>query len=119
MSQRRDSAGFASACLSRAPLFSALGDGTRLRLIGNLSRGEPRSISDLAEGSELTRQAITKHLRILEGVGLVRGERSGRETLFRFTPEPIDEAREFLDLVSRRWDEALGRLKAFVEGDAK
>jgi DNA-binding transcriptional ArsR family regulator len=114
MSQRRDTAPPGSLP-ARAPLFSALGDGTRLQLIGSLSRGGRRSISDLAEGSRVTRQAITKHLRILEEVGLVRGERRGREILFRFTPKPIDEARAFLDLVSRRWDEALARLKSFVE----
>ena len=113
MSRRRD----AASLVAQAPLFSALGDGTRLQLIGNLSRGEPRSISDLADGSRLTRQAITKHLRILQEVGLVLSERRGRETIFRFTPEPIDEARRFLDHVSKQWDEALGRLKAFVEAD--
>jgi DNA-binding transcriptional ArsR family regulator len=105
------------ADVARAPLFAALGDSTRLELIGRLSLGRPRSISGLTEGSRLTRQAITKHLRILEDVGLVRGERRGREFRFHFVPQPIDEARRFLDHVSRRWDAALGRLKAFVESD--
>ena len=109
---RRGEAGFA-----RAPLFAALGDRTRLDLIGRLSLGQPCSISGLTEGSRLTRQAITKHLRILEDVGLVRGERQGRETHFRFVPQPIDEAQRFLDCVSKQWEGALGRLKAFVEAD--
>jgi DNA-binding transcriptional ArsR family regulator len=117
MSRRRDISAVPGQLLARAPLFSALGDGTRLRLIGNLSGGEPRSISELAEGSELTRQAITKHLRILEGVGLVHGERRGREILFEFKPKPISEAIKYLDHVSRQWDEALGRLKKLVESD--
>jgi DNA-binding transcriptional ArsR family regulator len=115
MSRRRDGATAPGSLLARAPLFAALGDGTRLQLIGKLSRGEPRSISGLAHGSRLTRQAITKHLRILEGVGLVCGERQGREILFTFTPKPVEEAIKYLDLVSRQWDEALARLKSFVE----
>jgi DNA-binding transcriptional ArsR family regulator len=102
---------------ARAPLFAALGDSTRLELIGRLSLGQPRSISGLTEGSKLTRQAITKHLRILEEVGLVRGERRGREIRFHFVPRQIDVARSFLDQVSRQWDGALGRLKAFVEAN--
>ena len=79
--------------------------------------GEPRSISELTMESRLTRQAITKHLRILENVGIVRAERRGREILFRFSPAPVDEAVKYLELVSRHWDEALGRLKSFVEND--
>jgi DNA-binding transcriptional ArsR family regulator len=118
MSRRRDSSALAGTQRARAPLFAALGDGTRLQLIGNLSRGEPRSISDLAEGSALTRQAITKHLRILENVGIVHGERRGREILFTFAPKPIEEAMKYLDLVSRKWGQSLERLKSFVESDS-
>jgi DNA-binding transcriptional ArsR family regulator len=117
MSRRHRAEALLAADLSHAPLFSALGDGTRLQLLGRLSLGRPRSISELAEDSDLTRQAITKHLRILEGVGLVHGERSGREIRFTFKPEPIDDAMRFLKLVSDRWDQALARLKAFVESD--
>jgi DNA-binding transcriptional ArsR family regulator len=117
MSQRRDFQRLLDAQLDRAPLFSALGDGTRLRLIGRLSLGRPQSISELAGGTDLTRQAVTKHLRILEGVGLVHGARRGRETLFEFKPKPISEAMKYLDHVSRQWDEALARLKSLVEGE--
>jgi len=107
-----------SAGLSRrnyAPVFAALGDETRLALMGKLSGGEPRSISQLTAGTRLTRQAVTKHLRVLEGVGLVRAVRAGRESRFEFRPEPVDGLRQYLDRVSAQWDQALGRLKALVE----
>jgi DNA-binding transcriptional ArsR family regulator len=98
-----------------APVFAALGDKTRLLLVAKLSGGQHRSISQLAKGSRLTRQAITKHLRVLERARIVRSVRAGRESLFEFNPEPIDELGQYLDLVSARWDEALSRLKSFVE----
>jgi len=97
-------------------VFAALGDETRLSLVAKLSGGQPRSIAQLTEGSRLTRQAVTKHLRVLERVALVRSVRSGRENLFEFDPQPIEDARKYLDLVSERWDQALARLKSFVEG---
>ena len=101
----------------RAPvLFAALGDKTRLALVAKLCGGELRSISDLTQGSRLTRQAVTKHLRVLERAGLVRCSQRGRESLFALDPEPVRELGEYLSSVSRQWDEALGRLKAFVEG---
>ncbi len=99
----------------RAPLFAALGDATRLALVARLARGQPCSISQLTEGSRLTRQAITKHLRILERAGIVHSVRAGRESRFAFDPAPIADAKEYLDRVSAQWDEALTRLKAFVE----
>ena len=97
-----------------APVFAALGDETRLSLVSKLCSG-PRSISQLTENTDLTRQAITKHLRVLEGAGLVQNQRKGRESVFELRPEPIDEVRQHLDLVSQQWDNALSRLKAFVE----
>lgn len=99
----------------RASIFAALGDETRLSLIGRLSNGQPQSISRLAEGSTLTRQAITKHLRVLEGAGVVHSVRVGRESLFEFRPEPLKELRSYLDRVSDHWEHALARLKSFVE----
>lgn len=99
-----------------APVFAALGDETRLALVAKLCGGDPHSISQLARGSMLTRQAITKHLRVLENVGMVHSVRSGRESLFEFDPEPIEEMKKYLDRVSELWDQALGRLKSFVEG---
>jgi len=98
-----------------APIFAALGDRTRLQLLTKLSSGQPHSISQLARGSKLTRQAITKHLRMMEGAGLVHGARKGRETLFELDPAPLAEVRSYLDRVSAQWDQALARLKAFVE----
>jgi len=100
---------------AHAPIFAALGDETRLSLVAKLSGGHRHSISHLTEGSKLTRQAITKHLRVLENVGIVRGVRRGRENLFQLDPEPIEEIKEYLDRVSQHWDQALARLKAFVE----
>jgi DNA-binding transcriptional ArsR family regulator len=101
---------------AHAPVFAALGDETRLALVAQLCGGKPRSISQLTEGSKLTRQAITKHLRVLERVELVRSVRAGRERLFELDPEPMEEIKKYLDLVSKQWDQALSRLKSFVEG---
>jgi DNA-binding transcriptional ArsR family regulator len=100
---------------TRAPGFAALGDETRLLLVARLSGGQPYSISQLTQGSKLTRQAITKHLRVLERVGIVHSVRSGRESRFQFDPQSIEGMKEYLDFVSKQWDEALSRLKAFVE----
>lgn len=99
----------------RASVFAALGDVTRLSVLTKLMSGEPQSISRLTAGTRLSRQAVTKHLRVLEDVGVVRGERSGREALFRLERGPIDDARKYLDTVSKQWDEALERLRSFVE----
>lgn len=104
-----------SAAARQAPVFAALGDETRLLLLTRLSAGSPRSIAQLTEGSGLTRQAITKHLRVLEGVGLVYGTREGRESRYTLEPHVLDEAKAALDSISARWDDALARLKSFVE----
>jgi DNA-binding transcriptional ArsR family regulator len=104
-----------SELAGRASIFAALGDETRLSLIGKLSAGPPQSISRLAEGSALTRQAITKHLRVLQDAGVVHGARVGRESLFEFRPEPLKELQSYLERVSDQWEQALGRLKSFVE----
>ena|SRR2546422_3361537 len=98
-----------------APIFAALGDETRLKLLTKLSGGSRVSIARLTESSTLTRQAISKHLRVLQDAGLVRGVRRGRENLFELEPEPLDDARRVLDGISRQWDAALARLKSFVE----
>jgi DNA-binding transcriptional ArsR family regulator len=96
-------------------MFAALGDETRLALVGRLSSQGPLSISRLTAGSAVTRQAVTKHLSVLASAGFVRGTRRGRERIWALEPEQMDIARRYLDQVSRRWDEALSRLKAFVE----
>ncbi len=104
-----------SGRLARAPVFAALGDETRLSLVRKLCGGEARSITDLTAGSKLTRQAMTKHLRVLEKVGIVRCVRSGRESLFELDPRPIEEMKKYLESVSEQWDRALERLRRFVE----
>jgi DNA-binding transcriptional ArsR family regulator len=100
---------------AKATIFAALGDETRLSLLTRLSDGQRQSIAQLTEGSKLTRQAVTKHLRILERVRIVHSTRAGRESLFEFNPKPLDELKRYLDLVSERWDQTLSRLKSFVE----
>src|ERR1700675_3377781 len=100
---------------AQAHAFAALGDETRLALVVKLSDGRTHSISRLTRGTRLTRQAITKHLRVLERAGMVHSTREGRESLFAFNPQPIIGLREYIDLVSGKWDQALGRLKNLVE----
>ena len=98
-----------------ASVFAALGDETRLSLLTRLTNGEPQSISRLTSGTRLTRQAVTKHLRVLEGAGVVRANRVGRESRFALDPKPLMDAQTYLGHVSRQWDNALARLKALVE----
>ncbi|WP_195909547.1 ArsR/SmtB family transcription factor [Rhizobium tubonense] len=98
-----------------AMIFAALGDRTRLSLLTRLSDGQARSIAGLSADTDITRQAVTKHLRVLEEAGLVKSMRIGRESQFAFKPEPFVELRAYLDSVSRQWDDALSRLRTFVE----
>lgn len=98
-----------------ATLFAALGDKTRLRMISRLCDDGPMSITRLAAGSEVTRQAISKHLRVMEDAGLVRSRRRGRESVWRLDQRRLEDARRYLDVISQRWDDALGRLREFVE----
>src|ERR1700692_3250919 len=92
-----------AALKSRAAVFAALGDTTRLTVVGRLSGRTPLSISRLTAGTRLTRQAMTKHLRVLEAAGVVRSARTGRETLFALGPKPIEDIRQYLDAVSGQW----------------
>jgi DNA-binding transcriptional ArsR family regulator len=101
--------------LKIAALFAALGDGTRLEIVARLADGSHQSITQLTEAATVTRQAITKHLKVLESAGIVRSERSGRETLFALQPRSLEEAQRALAAVSEQWDAALARLKDFVE----
>ncbi|EQA47186.1 DNA-binding helix-turn-helix protein [Leptospira broomii serovar Hurstbridge str. 5399] len=98
-----------------ATLFAALGDETRLSIVAKLSKGQPRSISQLTEGSKLSRQAVTKHLKVLENAGIVQSTYSGRENLFELDLRPFKDIREYLGFVSEQWDQALSRLKSFVD----
>jgi DNA-binding transcriptional ArsR family regulator len=92
-----------------------LGDETRLRLISRLCNDGPMSITRLTHGTKVTRQAITKHLEVLQEAGLVRNTRRGRERIWQLEQRRLKEARHWLELISKQWDDALGRLKKFVE----
>ena len=98
-----------------APVFAALGDATRLRLVARLSGDGPLSIASLSEGAGVTRQAVTKHLLTLADAGLVRDSRRGRERIWELEPRRLERARRSLDEISAQWDAAIGRLRAFVE----
>ena len=100
---------------SAAVLFAALGDATRLRLLGRLSVAGPLSITRLSEGSGVTRQAITKHLYALGHAGLVRHARRGRERVWELDRKRLERAKRYLDQISAQWDAAADRLRAFVE----
>ena len=104
---------------ARASVFAALGDETRLSVLTKLTYGKPQSISRLTAGTSLTRQAVTKHLRVLEGAGVVRCLRVGRESRFELEIKPIDDVRKYLEDVCKQWDSALARLKSLVEEKAK
>jgi DNA-binding transcriptional ArsR family regulator len=96
-------------------VFAALGDGTRLRVVSLLCSDGPASIARLTAGTHVTRQAVAKHLRVLEEAGLVRSSRLGRESVWELKPEQLAEARRCLDRISAQWDRALTSLKMFVE----
>jgi DNA-binding transcriptional ArsR family regulator len=98
-----------------APVFAALGDETRLRIVARLSNDGPMSITRLSAGFPMTRQAITKHLRVMETAGVVRSAQHGRESVWQLEEKRLAEARRHLQAISAQWDETLGRLKKFVE----
>ena len=98
-----------------APVFAALGDATRLRLVGRLSVDGPLSIARLSEGAGVTRQAVTKHLHALDAAGLVRHTRRGRERIWELEPRRLEKAQRCLGQIADEWDAAISRLRAFVE----
>ena len=100
-----------------APVFAALGDPTRVGLVARLCTDGPLSITELSEGTKVTRQAVTKQLRTLGRAGLVRNHRRGREIIWELEPKRLEKARRSLDQISAEWDSAINRLKAFVEDD--
>jgi DNA-binding transcriptional ArsR family regulator len=108
-----------SGVRAKAAVFAALGDETRLSLLARLCDGQRYSIAELTEGTKLTRQAVTKHLRVLERVRIVHATRDGRQSLFTFDPQPVIAMKEYLELVSTQWDVALARLKTFIEDDQR
>jgi DNA-binding transcriptional ArsR family regulator len=112
MSRNRRAA--AELLTEAAPVFAALGDETRLRLVARLCADGPLSIARLSDGAAVTRQAITKHLHALADAGVVRDTRQGRERIWELEPRRLEKARRCLDRIADQWDVALGRLKAFV-----
>lgn len=108
---RRNTAALAAS----VPVFAALGDETRLRVVSRLSEEGPLSIARLTEGTHVSRQAVTKHLRVLEDAGLVRSEREGRENVYELEPRRLAQARRWLEVISSEWEARLDRLRAFVE----
>ncbi|MGI9261628.1 MAG: ArsR/SmtB family transcription factor [Woeseiaceae bacterium] len=99
----------------QARVFAALGDGTRLELLARLSDNEDRSIAQLTSGLKLTRQAVTKHLRVLEEAKVVTSKRIGRESRFAIQKETLESAQDYLAHASAQWDEVIDRIKATVE----
>jgi DNA-binding transcriptional ArsR family regulator len=98
-----------------ARLFAALGKESRLRLVSRLCDNGPMSITQFTAGSKITRQAITKHLRVMEAARLVHSRRHGRESVWQIDQRSLEDARRYLDLISRQWNDALGRLREFFE----
>jgi len=98
-----------------APVFAALGDETRLRIVAQLSASGPQSIVRLTETTDVSRQAITKHLYVLEEARLARSIRAGRESIWELQPARLEEVRRYLNDISSQWDSALERLREFVE----
>ena len=98
-----------------APVFAALGDATRLRLVTRLCADGPLSITRLSEDVDVSRQAVSKHLAALEAAGLARARREGREQIWQLDTRRLALARETLDQISGQWDSAIARLRAFVE----
>jgi DNA-binding transcriptional ArsR family regulator len=113
MPKRRVELGLAEAAL----LFAALGDETRLALLRRLSKGGPASISVLSETFRISRQAVTKHLQFLAAAAIIDGKRSGREHIWALNPARLAEAQRCLEVITRGWDDALGRLKAHLEAE--
>lgn len=98
-----------------APLFAALGDETRIRLLQRLSSDGPASITQLSARHDLTRQGITKHLTVLSKAGLVRDARRGRERIWQLEERRLADAQDYLKRIARQWEDALGSLQRFVE----
>jgi DNA-binding transcriptional ArsR family regulator len=96
-------------------LFDALGDPNRLSIITRLCDGGPCSTTTITAAVSVSRQATTKHLLLMEAAGLVSSRRHGRERIWRLEPKPLTDASEFLNVLSQKWDNAIDRLRNYVE----
>jgi DNA-binding transcriptional ArsR family regulator len=112
---RSTSAALSKGAKQQAHIFAALGDVTRLALVAKLNDGIPHSISTLSAGCKMSRQAVTKHLTVLEDVGLVSKVKEGRESLYALDPKPLHSIQEYLEIISRQWDHTLSNFAKFVE----
>ena len=92
-------------------VFSALSDPTRRRLLETLAGRDSASLTELAAGLPVSRQAVSKHLGALGEAGLVASTRAGRETRYRLTPGALAAAAGWIERVGRDWDERLARLR--------
>jgi DNA-binding transcriptional ArsR family regulator len=104
-----------TATLAAAPLFDALGDPNRLRIVVRLCDRGPSSTSQVSQAVPVTRQAATKHLELLQAAGLVSSSRCGRERIWTLQTRSLAQASDYLKQLSRRWDAAIDRLRAYVE----
>lgn len=96
-------------------MFAALGDETRLRIVSRLSEQGPMPVLELTEGTGMTRQAVSKHLTVLQDAGVLRSARVGRQRIWELEPKSLDQVQRHLESISRQWDTAIDRLRAFVE----
>ena len=103
--------------LSVQPIFHALGDDTRLSIVGQLSDGSMRRVSDIAQAFDMSRPGVSKHLAILENADLLEMEWRGREKYYRLQPKTLEKARGWIDRHERLWNAALDDVAAFLEDE--
>lgn len=95
-------------------VFAALSDPTRRLVLDEVGRRGGATATELAADLPVTRQAVAKHLAVLAGANLVDARRAGRETRYRVTPEPLNDAIGWMTRVGGEWDERLARLQRFT-----
>lgn len=103
--------------IKAAPIFSALGEPNRLRIVTRLAQEGPQSIVNLTDSTEVSRQAVTKHLTALEEAGLVKSLKEGRERIWSLNTDKLSEAQQYLSTISKQWDDILENLRSYVEDD--
>ena len=98
-----------------ATVFRALGDPVRLEMVKRLSAGAPFTISSIAEGFDISRQGVRKHLQVLADANLVKLKPMGRDVFVQLSPENLEKAKAFIAQLEKDWDVRLHSLKRFVE----